>query len=449
MSAAVGAALTGAPYAAAVDAEWEREGPSPREQRLDVLLGLLLAAAAMVSMELSRSVGEVFDDAPGTWERVAWALGVALPLCVRRRFPVAVLVLVAAAFIGHQARLVFDPLVTSVCLYLALYTAGAWARDRRAATAVRLVVVVAMFSWLGISLSTTAWQETTQGADGDGLLPPVTAVVLLVTVMNLAYFAAGWVVGDRAWLQARTLAELELRNRQLHEQRVENTRRAVVQERVRIARELHDVVAHHVSVMGVQAGAARRVMATRPGDAQAAISRVEASARQATDEMRRLLGVLREDVPDDDLAPAPGTERLAELVAGAAGAQLRADFAEVGTPRPLPPALSVTLYRIVQEALTNTVRHAGARRVDVRLRWLDGAVEVEVVDDGVGSPTRRDREPGLGLVGMQERAVVHDGELEVGPRLAGGYRVRARFPVAPDTHDALDALDATATQVRT
>ncbi|MGJ7440599.1 sensor histidine kinase [Aquipuribacter sp. MA13-6] len=421
-----------------MDAEWEREGPGPRERRLDVVLGLLLAVTAVVSMELARSVGDVFEDAPGAWERAVWALAVALPLCVRRRFPVAVLVLVAAAFIGHQARLVFDPLVTSVCLYLALYTAGAWARDRRAATAVRLVVVVAMFSWLGISLSTTAWQETTQGGDGDGVLPPVTAVVLLVTVMNLAYFAAGWVVGDRAWQQARTLAELELRNRQLHEQRAENTRRAVVQERVRIARELHDVVAHHVSVMGVQAGAARRVMATRPDDAQAAISRVEASARQATDEMRRLLGVLREDVPEEhDLAPAPGTDRLPELVAGAAGTQLRADYAEVGTARPLPPALSVTLYRIVQEALTNTVRHAGARRVDVRLRWLDDAVEVEVVDDGVGATKGRDGGVGLGLVGMQERTVVHDGELEVGPRLEGGYRVRARFPVEQDAVEAV------------
>lgn len=405
--------------------EWERETPDAPALRRDVLLGIVLVLLTVASTELSRSIGATFDDAPGTVERTLWAVAVALPLCWRRRFPLSVLVVVAAAFISLQARLVFEPVMTSVCLYLALYTAGAWGRDRRTSTAVRLVVVVAMFTWLGIALSTTAWQVP--ATDEGGLLPRTTALVLFTAATNLAYFGAGWVFGDRAWREARTRVELVERNHQLDAERAENTRQAVVQERVRIARELHDVVAHHVSVMGVQAGAARRVMATRPDDAYDAITRVEESAREATGEMRRLLGVLRTDAPERDLDPAPGVPRLAELVERTAATGLQADLVEVGDPFPLAPSLSVTVYRVTQEALTNTVRHSGARRVDVRLRWLTGAVEVEVVDDGsTASGVPGD---GLGLMGMRERVAMHDGELEVGPRLDGGFRVRARFPV--------------------
>jgi signal transduction histidine kinase len=276
-----------------VDPEWEREAPDSRQRRADVLVGAALAALTVVSMELARSMGTPFHDERGAAERTLWALAVALPLCLRRRFPVAVLVAVSAAFVGHQARLVFEPLMTSVCLYLALYTAGAWGRDRRVTAAARLVVVLAMFAWLGISLSSTPWQPG--AADGGGLLAPQAAAVLFAALTNVAYFAAGWVFGDRSWQQARTYAALRERNEQLRTERAENARRAVMDERVRIARELHDVVAHHVSVMGVQAGAARRVMATRPDDAREAISRVEQSARDATGEMRRLLGVLRSD----------------------------------------------------------------------------------------------------------------------------------------------------------
>jgi signal transduction histidine kinase len=222
---------------------------------------------------------------------------------------------------------------------------------------------------------------------------------------------------------------------------------------------LHDVVAHHVSVMGVQAGAARVVLDADPAAARTALGAIEQAARQAVDELHRLLGVLRaapagtpagdggEPPPDGPeraptgtvaAAPAPGLDGLPDLVGATTATGLRVTYTVVGDPVPVPSGLSVSVYRIVQEALTNTVRHAGAARVDVRLRFLTdpAAIEAEIVDDG-RSPaappvTGGERRRGLGLIGMRERAVLHDGELEVGPRPGGGFRVRARFPLRAD-----------------
>jgi signal transduction histidine kinase len=426
--------------------EWQRPGPTRRQQRVDLAVGLGLAVAALASFELVRSLGWELGRSPGRVEQVLWALAVTLPLCVRRRFPVAVLVAVSAAFIGLQARLILESFVTSIALFLAVFTVGAWCADRRLAGAARLVVVVAMFSWLGISLTTTAWQEAFADRDElTGLLPPVTATLVYLTLTNIAYFAGAWVFGDRAWRHARDRAELVTRNAELAAQRHENARRAVVEERVRIARELHDVVAHHVSVMGVQAGAARHVLDRDPEAARTALVAIEESSRSAVSEMRGLLGVLRQggdpepgteadgDRATDravDRASPPGLAELPGLVERLDRPPLAAAFVEVGDARRLPPALSVSLYRVAQEALTNTVKHAHARRVDVRLRWLPAAVEVEVTDDGRGSAASPST--GMGLVGMRERVSLHGGELEAGPRAVGGYRVRARFPLAAD-----------------
>lgn len=445
---------------AQVAPEWRRPPPTAAQQRADVLVGLGLAVAAVVSFELARSVGLEFKaGGPGRVEQTLWALAVTLPLMVRRRYPIAVMGVVASAYIGLQARLILEGYVSSIALFLAVFTVGAWATDRRIGTAARVVVVVAMFAWVGIALSTTAWQEQLADRERTGLLAPATATLIFVFLTNLAYFAAAWVFGDRAWRHARDRAELVTRNAELAAERHENARRAVMEERVRIARELHDVVAHHVSVMGVQAGAARHVLDSRPEAAREALAAIESSSRSAVDEMRKLLGVLRQggDVGDPSppggdragaagpgatapdgapgsRAPLPGVGDLPELVARLDHpASLTAAFTEVGAARPLPAAVSVSVYRIAQEALTNTVKHANARRVDVRLRWLESEVEIEVVDDGrgatAGSPTPSS---GLGLMGMRERVALHRGEFEAGPRAVGGYRVRARGTAPAD-----------------
>src|SRR4051794_31072953 len=416
---------------------WRRPAPTARQRRIDALVAVALAAGAVASVLLSRAADfDLGRTPPPPVEEILWCLAVSLPVAFRRRAPLVVLVVVAAAFIGLQARYVAETQLSSVCLFLALFTAGAWTADRTMARAVRLVVVVVMFAWLAYVLSATAWAEGSQGKGGDELLPPATATMIWVAAVNVLYFGAAWFFGDLAWRQARQQALLEERTVELARERDENARRAVLAERVRIARELHDVVAHHVSVMGVQAGAARVVLDRDPDQTRAALVGIESGARSALDEMHRLLGVLR----DADAVPArtdggadqalPGVDAVPAVLDGARRAGLTVDFGVAGDPVPVPDTIGLSAYRIVQEAVTNTVRHAGARHVDVRIRYLPAALEVEVVDDGrgPGRPPEQGRR-GHGLEGMRERVGLHGGELEIGPRPAGGFRVRARFPL--------------------
>jgi signal transduction histidine kinase len=232
--------------------------------------------------------------------------------------------------------------------------------------------------------------------------------------------------GDR--LGARRAKELFERTVELERQREENARRAVFDEHVRIARELHDVVAHHVSVMGVQAGAARVVMGREPRKATAALASIEASSREAVEELHRLLGFLRQAGDPDDLAPRPGVSQLPGLAAGISGPGLTVEVGIEGEQRPLPPTVDVSAYRIVQEALTNTLKHAGASRADVRLRYWPGELEVEVLDNGRGATRPSGRRGGLGLIGMRERAALHGGQLTAGPAPGGGFAVRVKLP---------------------
>jgi signal transduction histidine kinase len=198
---------------------------------------------------------------------------------------------------------------------------------------------------------------------------------------------------------------------------------------VRIARDLHDVVAHHVSVMGVQAGAARRALDKDADLASTALQTVEQTARTAIGELRGLLGVLRaEESEQKEDTTSPGLDRLPELVSSARSAGLEVRHGVYGEPRPVPDGVAVSAYRVVQEALTNVVKHAGARTAEVRVRYLESTLEVEVTDDGRGATDLPDGN-GFGLAGMRERVAVHGGELEAGPRRNVGYRVRASLPV--------------------
>jgi signal transduction histidine kinase len=244
--------------------------------------------------------------------------------------------------------------------------------------------------------------------------------------------------GADADVEALTTAFNDMLDR-LEDERRESGRRVLLAqeaERQRIARELHDVVAHHVSVLGVQAGAARVVLDRDPAASRAALENIESGARSALEEMHRLLGVLRDPAPEQPAvigpAPPPGLDAVEGLLDRARSAGLDVTYAEIGDRIPVPPGVALSAYRIVQEAVTNTLRHAAATRVDVRIRHLDAGLEVEVVDDGRAvpelSPPAGSRR-GLGQTGMRERVALHGGELELGPRPDGGYRVRARFPL--------------------
>jgi signal transduction histidine kinase len=240
-----------------------------------------------------------------------------------------------------------------------------------------------------------------------------------------------------AWFAGRTLRERAVREAEAQEralraerEREENARRAVFAERVRIARELHDVVAHHVSMMGVQAGAARMVIDRDQAKAKDALTAIEASSRQAVDELHRLLGFLRQAGDADDLAPSPGVSQLPGLVAGMSDSELAVAVSVEGEERPLPPTVDVSAFRIVQEALTNTLKHAQASRADVRLCYRPGELEVEIVDDGLGADGASAGGSGLGLIGMRERAALHGGRLRAGPEPGGGFAVRVNLPTS-------------------
>jgi signal transduction histidine kinase len=406
---------------------WTRPGPSAGQQRLDALLAVALAAFGLLTVELGRvqSAANGGPD-PDLVEHSAWVLAVTLPLALRRRLPVTTLLLVSAAFLGLGLRQVPENLVASVSLYLAVFTAGAWAADRRASAIARAVVVVAMFGLLTYTLFSPSYGGAALlDAAGGGLMSARTALLVVAYTTNAAYFAAAVACGELAWRSAGQRALLEQRTAELEAERAQVAQRTREAERLVLARDLHDVVAHHVSLMGLQAGAARRALDRQPERAREALGQVEQTSRAAVEELGRMLGLLRGGgAADDGAASVAG---LPQLVARAGASGVDVGLTVVGEQRELSPSVSASAYRVVQEALTNTLKHARATRADVRLRYLDGAVEVEVVDDGSAVPTLAGPSS-RGQVGMAERVALHEGELEVGPRATSGYRVRARFP---------------------
>ncbi|MFI6067697.1 sensor histidine kinase [Micromonospora sp. NPDC051227] len=411
--------------------EWRRPGPTAEQRRNDLWIGLGMTGLALVSLTLARSTGAfLLGPPPSGPEQLFWTVAVTLPLIWRRRWPTATVLVVAVAFIAAQARSAPESQFSSWALFCALYTVGAWGQDRQLSRRLRIGVIATMFAWLGIYYAVMIDHIPADTfADAVGPVPPVLAAMVNGVLLNVLVFGFAYFFGETAWVAARREHELRAQAEDLRRSQAEARERAVLGERVRIARELHDVVAHHVSVMGVQASACRRVFDRDPGKARAALTAIEQSARTAVDELRRMLGVLRTSAGTDAAPPtAGGVERIDELVERARAAGLTATLGVYGDPVALPESVSQTAYRVTQEAVTNTLKHAEAALLDVRVRYLAREVEVDVTDDGRGGG--RANTVGLGLIGMRERVTAHDGDLEAGPRAGGGWRVRARFPLA-------------------
>jgi signal transduction histidine kinase len=407
-----------------------RSAPTPRELRYDVILAGAISVAAVLSSVLYRVAGFFEEPAPG-WATIPYAILIGVPLIWRRRFPAAVAIIVAATFIAGQALHVPEALIGNIALFIALYSVGAWDSQRMRAHIVRAAISVGMLGWLFIAIYLGALdgldEENTTGA----AFSPFVAFTLIQVLTNLLYFGGAYYYGERAWTSALERRALDDRTAELERERERLAEQAVALDRVRIARELHDSVAHHVSVMGVQAGAARSTLASDPDAASQALRHVEDTARSAIDELHGLLTTLRDAGPAPDTSPAStvGVAALPALVQASEDAGLPTELEIVGDPRPLPPTLSLNVYRIAQEALTNARKHAGPdASAEVRLRYLANAVELEVANTGT---TRTLRAPGgLGQLGMRERVATSGGSLEVGPRSRGGYLVRARLPLA-------------------
>lgn len=406
-----------------------RPAPTPRELRYDAVLAAAIAVGVLLSSVLYRIAGMFDDPAPG-WAAIPLAVGLSVPLVWRRRFPATVAVVIAAAFILGQMTKVPEALIGNIALFIAFYSVGAWSTNRVRAHAVRIAITAAMIVWLFVAIH-LASLELSGAEESTGVaFTPFVALTLIQVLTNVLYFGGAYYYGERAWRSALERVALAERTAELERERERVAEQAVALDRVRIARELHDSVAHHVSVMGVQAGAARSALHANPEAATEALLHVEATARSAIEELRGLLGTLRDPDLSDDGAPAStlGVAALPRLVEESHAAGLPTELEVVGAPRPLPPALSLNVYRIAQEALTNARKHAGPHaEAEVRLRYLPDAVELEVANTGRAGTLRVPG--GLGQLGMRERVATAGGTLEVGPRSRGGYLVRARLPL--------------------
>jgi signal transduction histidine kinase len=370
--------------------------------RADVLDAALAGALAVLALA-EVLTGQVSGPRAAA---VPLALLLTLPLAVRRRFPLAVTAAVSASFLLNWAAgtgtyyywaAIFAALVLA-------YTAAAHLRPRLAALAL---------SWLYAAVAVSSLRGPSSLLWG-GILIGGAAL-------------AGFALRDRR----RHVSQLAELAHQLEVARDENARAAVAGERARIARELHDVVAHSVSVMVVQAGAAEEVLGADPGRAREPLRSVQDTGRQALVELRRLLGVLRTDDSAAALAPQPGLDQVGALAAQVREAGLAVELRVDGERDQMPAGVDLAAYRIVQEALTNVLKHATASHAVVRVGYRPDAIELEVLDDGHGplGAVNGGAGTGQGLIGMRERASLYGGVVEARPRPEGGFAVRARLPV--------------------
>ena len=246
-----------------------------------------------------------------------------------------------------------------------------------------------------------------------------------VAFTDIAFFA---VLFGGPWAVGRYARHRSERERVLVAERDVRAHEAVAEERTRIARELHDVVAHAISLIVLQARGGRRMLADDPDETRRALDVIEHAGEQALGEMRRLLGLLRDDEPELTLAPPPSLRRIDDLVAGIRASGLPVEVVIEGEPVELPPGVDVSAYRIVQEALTNALKHAGPAHARVTITYARDAVDLAIVDDGPGVPSVNGG--GYGLAGMRERVAIYGGRLESGARPDGGYALRVRLPLA-------------------
>lgn len=386
---------------------WFRADP----RRLDGLLAAVFLIVAVITLAVVPT-SDTTDARDANVFAYLLAAGMTVPLIWRRLRPTPVLAIsMLSMMISVTAR--FEEGPGTLATLIAVYSLAAFERSRRKAFVVGTVTVVAfsIFFVLGIV-------HEYDGANWLNLFA------------NYIVFATAFILGDNVHRRRERVNDLEQRALALEHTRELETQQAVSAERSRIARELHDVIAHSVSVMVVQAGAARRIMAIDPERATTAMEQVELTGREALGEMRRLLGVLRDPDGEADRLPQPTLDQLPTLIGS--DPTLPVHLAVEGESRALPAAVEVSAYRIIQEALANVRKHAGPTVAEIALSFGSDALEVRVDDHGRGGSTAWDEtraaSTGHGLVGMAERASLLGGVVHAGPRPGGGWQVRATLP---------------------
>src|SRR5215472_13098220 len=413
-----------------VRAKEQRTGPTRRAIATDIALATAATVALLLTINyfLHHPGADRASGFPGyaagesPWPNVLFAMLTTAPLAMRRLRPlIAFWVILAAALVAPYTA---NNWLTFIAVVVAAYSAVVYSSFRHAAV---------------ISVPTAGILAAAAFPDAAPALPGrFTALLVLVPVV---------LAGNAMYLWRRRAGDSQARLLRLQAEQEAATRRALGLERARIASELHDVVTHNVSVMIVQAGAARQVLADAPGEARAALLAVESSGREAMAELRHLLGLLSPSPPPTDgagadaggtpagqeLRPQPGLGQLQALIDRVAAAGLPVELHADDVPRGLPPGLDLTAFRVIQEALTNVIKHAGKPRTSVSIGYRDGGLVVEVADAGQppGTAGPVALGAGRGLLGLRERTALYGGELDAGPRPAGGWLVRARIPVGP------------------
>ena len=343
-----------------------------------------------------------------------------IPLILRRYFPLAVLIFMMVVEIYYRFLLIPENLYTAYALLFAVASAAALGSRRWRTWVIGAFILIEM---IAIMLLTIVYPES-----GWARATPLAQSLLFL--LNLFLFGTAWWVGELFRSRREREADLKERTEQLKIEREENARRAVLDERVRIARELHDVVAHHVSVMGIQAGAARKVLNKQPDKANEALSTIEASSRQAISELHRLLGFLRPKNQVEGVSPQPSLKYLDILASEIRNLGLPVEVKIIGKEQTIPESVDVSAYRIIQESLTNILKHAGPAKATVTLKYLRDMLELDIRDNGKGRIKNSEKKPGgRGIIGMKERVGLHGGELETGNIPDGGFFVRAKLPL--------------------
>jgi signal transduction histidine kinase len=380
---------------------------------VDTAVALCLAAITLIEIATSRSC-RCFSPSDGWWS-AAFMLAETVPLALRRRYPFAVFSAVGASAIVYDLLSIPpDPSTAIFAQLLALYSVSAYARRSLAVAA----AVITGLAFVGLNVPAIA--------DGDDFVSFANHVLLL---------GGAWVVGQNMRYRRRESELMSERARRTEREQRERERIAALEERGRLAREIHDVLAHSVSVIAVQAGAARAVAERRPERARAALGAIEEVSKQTMTELRRTVGAMREPTDDPEIRPAPGLKDLDDLVEQVRGAGVDVVVSADGERRDLPVSVDLSAYRIVQESLTNVIKHAGPTTAWVRIAYEPWWLELVIDDDG--PPGIRALGPdlsdgssgeGQGLMGIRERAAILGGSFEAG-RKGRGFEVRARLPI--------------------
>jgi signal transduction histidine kinase len=371
---------------------------------------LALAAVGVGLAEVVVKQGDKNGPAGPLWFDVLAILAITLPLFLRQRFPFGAPVAVGAAIAASSFvdKELFPHGLIPVLTAIAAFVLVGMVRDRLQAVAGLA---------FGIGGDAIVVHNDPKGGIGNFVFTTIA-------------FAIAWTIGFAISRKFHEADEARERAIRAEREREERAWLAVSDERARIARELHDVVGHSVSVMTVQASAARRLLRPHQERERQALLVVEQTGREALAEMRRMVGVLRRPEEAPALAPQPSLEQIERLVEHTREAGLPVELRIEGEPVQLPTGVDLTAYRLVQEGLTNALKHARAGRAEVVLRYSDGRVELIVSDDGRGDAGGGGEGGGHGLLGLRERVSVYGGELEAGPRVGGGYRLRATLPVS-------------------